>query len=132
MVKIRASFSASGEKFSPAIFSKINSFKLVDANEPGNIGRRGRYRGKPEPYGSARIEVSDKAEDDWSSFDNLLTVMENCIDDLREAGAEDISLYVSLFHDGQCNFAFSNDQLKRMVALNVDLPVSCYSNEWLK
>jgi len=132
MVKIRASFSSSGENFSPAKFSKINSVKLVDANEPGDIGRRGRHRGKPIPYGSATIEVSDKAEGNWSSFDDLLTVMENCIDDLRGAGAGDISLLVSLFHDGQCNFAFSNDQLKRLVGLNVDLPISCYSDEMLE
>lgn len=129
MVKIRASFSVAGKKFSPSCFLKMSSVKLVDANEPGDIGTRGRYKGKPTPDGSATIEVSDKAEEDWSRFDELLTAVESCLNALHEAGAEHMFLSVSLFHDGQCNFAFSKDQLRRIAALSVDLPISCYSDE---
>lgn len=129
MVKIRASCSVTGEKFSPAAFSKISSVKLVRINEPGDIGTKGRYQGKPTPYGSANIEVSDKAEEDWSRFDDLLTMVEDCIEALQEAGAEDISLSVSLFHDGQCNFGFSKEEFKRIAALKIDMTISCYSDE---
>lgn len=132
MVKIRASCEASGDNFSPAAFAKMSNVKLVEAPEPGEIGTRGRYRGVPEPYGSATIEVSDKAENDWTRFDELLTVVENCIGALREAEADDIWISVSLFHDGQCNFGFSKDELKRIAALNIDMPISCYSDEILK
>ena len=75
MVKIRASFSVTGYKFSPSVFSQINSVKLVRANEPGDIGTIGRYRGRATPYGSASVEISDKAEADWSRFDELLRVL---------------------------------------------------------
>lgn len=129
MVKIRASCSIVGEKFSPMAFSKISGVKLIDPNEPGDIGKIGRYKGMPMPYGSASIEVSDKAEEDWSHFDDLLSVVEGCIEVLRETGAEDISLFISLFHDGQCNFAFTKEQLKRIAVLEVEVPISCYSQE---
>ena len=118
-----------GDKFSPGVFSKISSVNLARHNEPGDIGTKGRYKGKPMPYGSASIEVSDKAEEDWSRFDDLLTMLESCFDALREAGAEDISLNVSLFHDGQCNFGFSKEEFARIAALKVDMAVSCYSEE---
>ena len=107
----------------------MNSAELVDAHDPGTIGEAGIYRGKPIPYGSATIQVSTKAEEDWSHLDYLLTVMEGCIDDLRKCGAEEVYLSCSLFHDGQCNFAFSKDQLTRLAALQVDLPISCYTED---
>jgi hypothetical protein len=129
MVKIRASCVVVGPEFSPQRFSKISLVKPVDAGEPGALGKVGRYRGKPTPYGHATIEVSDRAETDWSRFDDLLTVLEGCIHALRETGAEDITLMCSLFHDGQCNFAFSPDQLRRIAGLEVELTISCYSAE---
>jgi hypothetical protein len=129
MVKIRASITVTGEKFSPAMFSRISSVRLVDVHEPGDLGTRGRFKGKPSPGGAGTIQVSDKAEKEWSRFDELLTTLEDCIDALREAGADHFSLFVSLFHDGQCNFGFSHVQLKRLAALNLDLPVSCYRDD---
>jgi hypothetical protein len=129
MVKIRASCEVVGDKFSPAEFATLNSVKLSDAGEPGAIGKVGCYRGKTTPYGHATIEVSDKAEKDWSRFDDLLALIESCIDALRKAGAEDVTLSCSLFHDGQCNFGFSQDQLKRVANLKIDMTISCYSNE---
>jgi hypothetical protein len=129
MIKIRSSCEITGESFSPAKFSKISSVRFVNAGEPGAIGKVGRYRGKPTPYGQATIEVSNKPEDDWSHFDKLLMILEGCIDALREAGAEDIDLSCSLFHDGQCNFAFSRDQLRRIANLKVSFSISCYRDE---
>ena len=63
MIKLEASCEVMGEGFSPAAFAKMSSVRLVDANEPGAIGDRGRYRGKPTPRGSASIEVSNKVGD---------------------------------------------------------------------
>ena len=111
------------------MFAKMSSVILIDTNEPGEIGTRGRFRGKTTPYGSANIEISNKAESDWARFDELLAIIESCIDSLREAGADDMHLTVSLFHDGQCNFGFSKDELRRVAALNVDMAISCYSEE---
>jgi hypothetical protein len=125
MLKILASCSVAGEKFSPTAFTKISSVKLVRTNEPGDIGNKGRYRRKPKPYGSASIEISNKTKG-WS---HLLTVMESCIDALRETGAEDITLSIGLFYDGQCNFELSKKDLKRIAALNIEMSISCYSNE---
>lgn len=79
-------------------------------------------------HGSALIEVSDKPED-WSRFDDLLKVVESCINPLRESGADEITLSCSLFHDGECSFGFSPEELRRIAALKVNLHISCYENE---
>jgi hypothetical protein len=129
MVKIRASCRVIGDKFSPTTFATLSSVKLTDTGEPGAIGTAGRYQGKTTPYGHATIEVSDKAEKDWSRFEDLLTLIASCIDAIRKAGAEDITLHCSLFHDGQCNFGFSRDQLKRIASLKIDMAISCYNDE---
>jgi hypothetical protein len=126
MVKIRASVSVSGKNFSPLAFSRISPVKLIDTNEVWDISRRGRNKGQPERYGCATIEISDKAEENWSRFDDLLSVTESCIDALRKAGADEINLNVSVYHDGPCNFAFSCAQIQRIAALKFDLPISCY------
>jgi hypothetical protein len=129
MIKIRASCGVNGTCFSPEKFQLLNSVKLTDAHGPGAIGTAGIYRGKPIPYGSATIQVSTKAEEDWIYLDRLLTVLEGCIDDLRKSGAEEIFLSCSLFHDGQCNFSFSREQLSRLAMLDVDLLISCYTED---
>jgi len=129
MIKIRASCSVAGENFSPKLFSQISSVKLTRTNERGDIGTKGRYQGKPMPYGSASVEVSNKAEASWSRLDDLLVTLEGCIEALRKAGGDEISLSVSLFHDGQCNFGFSKEEFRRIAALKVDMAISCYSDE---
>ncbi|MEO6993864.1 MAG: hypothetical protein ABI273_09565 [Lacunisphaera sp.] len=106
----------------------MSTVMLVDAHEPGAIARSGRSRGKPLLHGSAVIEVSNKPEE-WARFDDLLKVMESCIDALRKCGAESLTLSCSLFHDGQCNFGFSTDELQRIAALKVNLHLSCYEDE---
>ncbi|PTX98683.1 hypothetical protein DB345_02915 [Spartobacteria bacterium LR76] len=57
----------------------------------------------------------------------MLTALEGNIAKLREAGGTDISLTCNVFHDGQCNFEFSNEELIRLSKLGVGLAVSCYS-----
>ncbi len=130
MVKIRASCEIIGQRFSPSLFKSLNSTPLLDANEVGEVGKSGIYRGLPTPFGSATIQVSSKAEQDWSRFEDLLGLLESCIEALRTAGAEEIHLSCSLFHDGQCNFGFSKEELKRIATLDVGVAISCYSNEF--
>jgi hypothetical protein len=129
MIKIRASCAIIGKNFSPAAFAKNSFVQLIDAHEPGANCKVGRYQGQPNPYGQATIEISNKAEKDWSRFDDLLTALENNIETLRQAGAEDLCLSVSIFHDGQCNFGFSKEEFNRIAVLNVDMAISCYSEE---
>ena len=129
MVKIRASCEIIGDQFSPTIFASISHVLLKNAHDPGEIGKEGRFKGKPIPYGSASIAVSEIAEEDWARFDDLISVLETCGSALWQAGADDVTLRCSLFHDGQCNFEFSRKQLARIAALKVDLAISSYCEE---
>jgi len=129
MVKIRASCGIKGKSFSPKKFASLSLIPLDEAHEVGAIGLVGIYRGKPIPYGSATIQVSPKAEEEWSQFDKLLELVEASKEALSHSGAEEVYLSCSLFHDGQCNFGFSMCQLKRIAALNLDLVISCYTQD---
>jgi len=51
-----------GDHFSPAEAERKTRIMLFEKNEPGEIGTRGRYIGKPIPYGSAEIELCDPEE----------------------------------------------------------------------
>jgi len=127
MVKINPRCSIQGDRFSPSRVA-LTGVKFKEAHEPGEIGQLGIYRDKPTPYGTATISVAEKSGD-WGLLDKILDILENNIDSIREAGAEDVILDCDLFHDEQCNFEFTREQLGRIYALNVFFTVSCRSND---
>jgi|ERR1051325_3311361 hypothetical protein len=53
-------YSLWGEKFFPSRLRIGGKMRIVRANDPGDIGTRGRYRGKPTPYGSCNVECTIK------------------------------------------------------------------------
>ena len=125
MAKIRANLVVVGENFSPKLFTEISSIKLLDTVEPNSILKVGRFKGKPSPNGSAVLAISDQAKG-WKEFDELLCLIEKSIDALRETNAEEMVLSFSFYHDGQCNFGFTPNDLKRIANLGIDFNISCY------
>jgi hypothetical protein len=129
MTKIRSSCLFVGDGFSPSSFSDGRSIDLHDAIEPGAFGLRGRFKGQPTPFGSASIQMPENEGNDWDSFYQLVDLLEGYLVDLRKAGAERITLFVSVYYDGQCNLGFSAEELGRIAHLGVDLAISCYGLE---
>lgn len=117
-----------GASFSPADAESKTGLVFSDPVEPGARGRSGRYKGKPTPYGSARLDTSDDAP--WSTkLHGLLELLETHIAALRECGAEDIRLTHAYFHDGQCNHEFSPEEMRRIARLEISLCISCYEDD---
>lgn len=128
-----ASCLITGDNFSPKLFENKNSVSFAWANEPGEAvhpGVEGAW-GMPLKHGSASIKISNKPEENWGNLMEFLRILESCLTDLKESGAEDIALMMSLFHDGQCNFGFSPEELAIMTRLGITLSISCYGEEAL-
>jgi len=51
-------YSLWGKKFIPSRLKVSGKVRIVRANDPGDIGTTGRYRGKPTPYGSCDLECT--------------------------------------------------------------------------
>src|SRR3954471_23709024 len=62
MIRVFAVLRAWGEKFSPSEAERLAGILFSEKSEPGELGARGRYAGKPRPYGTAELQASDADE----------------------------------------------------------------------
>lgn len=131
MIRVSAVLSVWGEKFSPAEAERLAGIVFSTKNEPGEPGVRGRYAGKPRPYGSADLEASDaeqaaaaarRALLDHVWLKKVATVIPPC----RLAGATDVELHLDIAHDGQCNVNFSPEEMRSLAELGIPLTLSCF------
>ena len=118
---LQITFHASGDQFRP---SKIR-FPFTEAIDPGTIGKEGRYRDKPIPYGFILIEVPRQVPN-AERIKYLVQLVQPLIPELKQAGATDWHLNIGRFYSTQCNEAFSSDNLALMASLNCPLNYSAY------
>jgi hypothetical protein len=118
IVRTQVTFSAIGERFMP---SKVAA-KFSEAHDPGVIGRIGRYRGIPVPYGSADFLVPDEVPEKIAHiYERVFPYLSS----MREAGAEDFRLHITYHYKAQCALGFSNEELKMIVALDCVFAIDC-------
>jgi len=123
--ELRLSVLLRGEKFSPKEAEKVTGLNLQDKLEVGAIAPRGRFRGKPVPYGSAQLEVPDNIP----YGERLLWIIEvlgKHLSSFYSMGAETTRIYAGYFYKDQCNFGFGKDELQALAKLNIDFDISCY------
>lgn len=118
ILRTQITFSASGESFSP---SKLCA-PFSNAHDPGEIGRYGRYRGVPVPYGSASF---DAPEDHPEKIAYLHSVVVPLLPALREAGADHFSLQISYHCDSE-SIGFSKEEIRMLAAFECDIPINCF------
>ena len=80
------------------------------------------------PYGAASIEVPSNIRSDHAIL-WLAKKLDSKMDVMRKCGAEDIHFSIGLFHDGQCNWALSSEELSALAALGVYVTVSAYRED---
>lgn len=114
-----------GASLSPSALRAELHLKLVDANEPGEVGRTGRYKGHPMPFGAAGISFGPSST---GTLEDAVALLEQHIEALRAMGAEEIQLYLSMEYDGQCNMEFDPEMLGRMARLKVPVLLSAYED----
>ena len=124
--KITASVVFQGDNFSPAKAAELTGLELSEANEPGDKGTLGRYRGKPTPYGAASFEAPKHIKDHnrilW-----LANALKEKIDTIRECGANEPYFYIGYFYEQQCNCSLSKEELKAIADLGIEFCFSCYN-----
>lgn len=122
IVRTQMTFGAYGEKFRP---SKVGA-QFSTSHDPGALGRVGRYRGVPLPYGSADFEVPDDIPDKIAYIHKRAYPYLVC---MREAGAEEFWLHITYHYDAQCALGLSKDELRMILELDCDLRVDCTAAE---
>jgi hypothetical protein len=119
-----------GEEFSPALAKKKTKLLFDEAEEVGHIGSVGKYRNKPQPYGSAIIRVPSNLKHDKKVAWLVKQIQPN-LPALRECGATDIHIHADIFHDGQCNLEFDAAELKLLSDCGLAFTISVYEDEEL-
>jgi len=128
-MKILPVVSIQGDDFSPsALKEKCPSLTYCQdddlTHEPMVIGKVGRYRGVPIPYGTATIKVSDTPSN-WEALEDLVSMITSSIDEIRKFNCE-VTLHCDIFYDSQCNFQIDASMLKKLAFLGIDFSISCW------
>jgi hypothetical protein len=118
IARTQVTFSATGERFTP---SKVPA-QFSEAHDPGVIGKIGRYRGVPIPYGSADINVPEEVPEKIAFVHGRALPFLHA---MREAGAEHFSLHITYHYADQCALGFSKEELQMIVELDCDFAVDC-------
>ena len=113
-----------GDTFSPSLVEQRTNLRFEKKSEPGEVAKRGRYRNKPKPYGSAKLTAS---VDTFDALQQLLDALSANASVLRECGAEEIKYYLTVSYNAkeeQCNLEFSATFLKQLCDLGAPLLIS--------
>lgn len=118
IVRTQASFSATGERFTP---SKVPTL-FSDDHDPGAVGKSGRYRDIPVPFGSASFHAPTEVQSKigWI-YDRVMPIR----DAMRAAGAESFTFSLTYTYDSQCSLSLSPAELKMISALNCAFHIDC-------
>ena len=115
------SFHIMGEQFRPSQMT----FAFTEAQDPGEEGVLGRYRGTPIPYGWAIIRVPSNIPNQ-DRIEYLHAAVLPLLPELAQAGATDWTLDIGRYYSTQCNEELTADQLTLIAQLRCSLTYSAY------
>ena len=122
VTRTQISFVASGDKFRP---STVNA-TFSEAEDPGAIGKRGRYRGLPVPNGSAIIDVPENEKQGVRFLHDLAFPL---MPALRAAGATDFWIHITYHYDEQCTLGFDSEELRMLAEFGCTVSVDCWKDD---
>ena len=127
MLKTSIVFRATGRGFSPTSVEGRTRIVFSKKNEQGDLGRLGRYRGLPTPYGSA--ELASEAEADLLSPNNdFFRAVEVLAPACEAAGATEMHLHLDVAFREQCNLEIGPAFISAVARLGMTLTMSCYQD----
>ena len=134
MIEIKPALIIKGKEFSPKLAENATSLKLDLKVEPGEITKRGKYKNKPSPIGSAYYKKNEFLETWDEDFINnpFIKLLDNNINILRQCGADEIILDLEINYKDQCNFAFSKNFINRISELGLSIYYSIYEVDELE
>lgn len=121
VLRTQISLVASGETFRPSTMSA----PFAKAEDPGAIGKSGRYRGVPVPEGSATFDVPETEKEGIRYLHSLVYPL---MPRLRAAGATDFFIHITYHHDGQCSLGFDTEELRMLAEFGCGVMMDCWEN----
>jgi hypothetical protein len=107
------------------IFNRIidnDNFDVINYHKKGDIGKRGKYTGKPYDSDWILFSLSEK-----NTFDNISIFLEMFLElGINSNESIDGDLYIAIKHDTQCNFELDKKTLRLIAKSNLSLSFSCY------
>lgn len=126
---VYARLSAQGDNFSPRSAEKATGTRFSEKNEPGDLGTSGRYKDMPLPYGSAQLELPSSSTEELLNADAPPFKDPAFVGKLRSSGASEITLYIDVAYQSQCNFELSPKLLRALSDLGVAVGFSCFQED---
>ena len=125
-MRICISCSIQGETFRPTEAEQKTGIRFSVKNEVGEVGKVGRFRGKPQPYGFGSLEVEIADNNLEEPLKGFLEQVQQGLPVWRSHEADTIHLQIDVFYDRQCNLEFSESLIATLHALQLPLALSCY------
>jgi hypothetical protein len=125
MVEMFPSIEIYGESYSPALVEKDTIIKFSYKNEKGDIGKRGKYKEKPLPYGSSSIKPPSNLIDENEKLLWLIDILKKHKEKILKCGATDMTFHIAINYQFQCNFDFKPIFLKEIGELNIPFTITC-------
>src|SRR4051812_26230816 len=122
VTRTQISLVAGGDAFRPSTLAA----PFADAEDPGAIGKRGRYRGVPVPAGSATFVVP---ETEKQGIRYLHSAVYPLMPALRAAGATDFSIHISYHYDQQCALGFEAEEMQLLAEFGCAVSIDCWKED---
>lgn len=112
-----------GNNFYPSKLKEKTNYPIKVLAEYGEISTKGRYKGKPSPYGMGVIEIQTN-----NHHENIYNIIKKYISellkkkaDLKESGVEEIVFDIEASKDFTTEISISADILKDLSLLNAQV-----------
>ena len=122
MIKISYSLFISGVNFSPSNAETQYNIKFTDKAEKGDPAPGGRSRGYG--YGIVKFYISSQF-----TIINFVETVRPILEILNRMDTVDMELAVDVYHDGQCNYEYSSDDLRALSSLGISCTFCIYHDE---
>ena len=119
-----------GEQFSPSLAVKKFGLELYDNTEPGEITSRGRWMGKPSPFGFGTIKLKETGSYQ-DGLEEILDILKSHLNDLKSIGGNVEAIYINILYSQQCNLEFNPKELKMISDMGIPLCISCCQSDEL-
>ena len=114
-----------GPRFRPQVLKEKGNLALEVVAEAGEMATKGRYKGRPSPYGLALLKVSAGTADD---INPLLNETLNRLMELQpllvESGVEEITLDLEHYVKTEGQIKMDKDLVRKISALNANIDFS--------
>ena len=122
VMRIQISLVATGETFRPSTI--VAPFS--EAEDPGTIGKRGRYRGVPVPGGSATFSVP---ETETEGIRYLHALVFPLMPVLRAGGATGFFIHISYHFDQQCALGYDPEEMRMLADFGCKVMIDCLKDD---